>query len=64
MDQLKTYADDRLINGCIYCGGLSLNGAPLTEMIRGAVAVLSGDECFFCHVVFRYRIEKTKGKKN
>ena len=21
MDQLKTYADDRLINGCIYCGG-------------------------------------------
>jgi hypothetical protein len=21
MDQLRTYADDRLINGCIYCGG-------------------------------------------
>ena len=23
MDQLKDYADDRLINGCIYCGGPS-----------------------------------------
>src|SRR5438105_2056850 len=21
MDQLKSYADDRLINGCVYCGG-------------------------------------------
>src|SRR5688572_19077945 len=21
MDQLKNYADDRLVNGCIYCGG-------------------------------------------
>lgn len=23
MDQLQDYADDRLINGCIYCGGLA-----------------------------------------